>query len=300
MIDIYTCDVDDKAKMALFIQKREEWKRCIIGNAPHAVYRQITIMLWNDTVFRTVNEARRLIIEGKPRKQGFNAPLIRLLDQGFVATQTMSIRRMTERNFREPEKAVISLVRVMDDIRKNISLITRENYLCHEGAPYTEPDSMQDGLAWMHWRRKQENFDMLSRIVHGNRERSDMMQESVLEGLYDELKTCSSVRKYVNKFIAHASDPESNPQLTEEEKKITLDKLDNCYRAIVRVSAFIGSVILYEHGFGGVPTPQYDQLKYLDLPMVAKESMAGLYAFWDERCQEVNNWEKDLWNGLKG
>ena len=245
MIDICTCDVKDKANLALFIQKREEWERCVVGSEPHAVHRQVTHMLWNDTVFRTFNEARRLTVEGKSKKHGFNAPLIRLLDEGFVATQTMSIRRLTDRNFRDPEKAVISLVRVLDDIKENADLVTRENYVCHEGTPYAEPDSMKDGVAWMHWRRKQANFDKLSGTTQDKRERSDRMQKSILKSLSRELKNCDSVRRYVNKFIAHASDPATNSELTEEEKKITLDKLDDCYRAIIRVGSFLRAVFLY-------------------------------------------------------
>lgn len=296
MIDICVCDVNDKAKLALFIQKREEWARCIIGSAPHTVNRQITHMLWNDTVFRTFNEARRLTIEGNSKKYGFNAPLIRLLDEGFVASQTMSIRRLTDRNFREPEKAVISLVRVIDDIKENLHLVTRENYMCHEGTPYAEPDSMQDGVAWMHWRTKQTNFDKLSGTADNKRERSDKMQQSVLQRLSKELKICDSVRKYVNKFIAHASDPETNPELREEEKKITLDKLDDCYRAIVRVGSFLGAVFLYEYSLGNVPTPQYDQLKNIERSMVAKPDVEKLHTFWNERCREVEDWDKNLWD----
>lgn len=296
MIDICNCNVHDKTSLALFIQKRNEWKRCIVGSGLHAVHRQVTHMLWNDAVFMTFNEARRLTIERKSQKHGLNGPLIRLLDEGFVATQTMSIRRLTDRNFRDPEKAVISLVRVIDDIAENIALITRENYLCHDGALYTEPDSMQDGIGWMHWRRKQANFDKLSGTTQGKRERTDKMQKLVLQRLDKELKVCGSVRKYVNKFIAHASDPETNPELAEEDKKITMDKLDDCYRAIVRVGSFLGVVFLYEHSLGGVPTPQYDQLKNLDLPMVAKPDMENLYAFWSKRCREVDEWDNNLWD----
>jgi len=74
-----------------------------------------------------------------------------------------------------------------------------------------------------------------------------------------------------------------------------LDKLDTCYRAIVRVASFLGAVFLYEHSVGGVPTPQYDQLKNLDVPMVAENDMAQLYAFWGKRCREVDNWDENVW-----
>lgn len=296
MKDICECDVHDKTNLALFITKRNEWKRCVVGSTIHSIDNQIYHMLWNDCVFRTFNEARRLTIEAQSKDYGFNGPLVRLFDEGFVATQIMSIRRLTDRNFRDPEKAVISLVRVIDDIDKNIAIITRENYLCYDGSQYEELNSMQNGVEWMHWRSKQANFDKLSGTALEKRKRTDKMQKSVLKRLNKELKACESVRKYANKFIAHASDPKTNPELTQEEKQITLEKLDACYRAIVRVGSFLGAVFLYEHSLGGVPTPQYDQLKNIDVPMVSKADMEKLYIFWDERCREVDNWDQDLWD----
>jgi hypothetical protein len=146
MGDISSYDVHDQTNLALFIRKRNEWKRCIVGRENHAVQRQVIHMLWDDAVFRTFNEARRLTTERKSHNYGLNGPLLRLLDKGFIVSQAMSIRRLTDRNFRDPEKAVISLVRVMDDIGENIDLITRENYLCHDGTPYVEPDSIEDGI----------------------------------------------------------------------------------------------------------------------------------------------------------
>ena len=155
---------------------------------------------------------------------------------------------------------------------------------------------MQDGLEWIHWRTKQTNFDKLSGTAENKRERLDKMQPSVLRRLSKELKTCDSIRKYVNKFIAHASDPETNPILREEEKKITLDKLDECYSAIVRVGSFLGAGFLYEYSFGNVPTPQYDQLKNIELSMVAKPDVEKLHTFWNGRCREVENWGTNLWD----
>ncbi len=294
--EIYTCDVDDYIDLPLFVEKRDEWSRCMIGDGPESVYRQIYHLLWNDTVFRTFNEARRLTIESKSEEHGINGPLIRLFDEGFVITQTMSIRRLTDRSFRESEKAVISLIAVMDDIKKNIDLVTRENYVCFDGTPYAPPDFMRDGIAWMHWNRKQANFDKLAGVEPDKRRRSDRMKKAILQELHSDLESCRSVRKYVNKFVAHTSDPKTNPGLTEEEKMITLNKLDECYKAIVRVASFLGGVFLYEHSLGGVPTPQYDQLKNMDLPMVSKSDKKSLYTFWNERCREVGKWSQDLWN----
>jgi hypothetical protein len=84
--------------------------------------------------------------------------------------------------------------------------------------------------------------------------------------------------------------------MSEEEKKITLDKLDECYRAIARTASFLGAVLLYEYPLGGIPTPQYDNLKNLDKAMISKADMHKLRMFWKERFQEVDDWDNNLWS----
>ncbi|MBM4293803.1 MAG: hypothetical protein FJ126_02725 [Deltaproteobacteria bacterium] len=297
-MDIFNCDVHDKKKLALFINKRNEWKRLLLEGSPHSIYNQIVRLLWNDAVFRTFNEARRLTIEHSSPNCGLNGPLLRLLDEGFVASQIMAIRRLTDRNFREPEKAVISLIRVIDDIKKHSNLITRENYLCYDGTSYDEPNFMDDPPKWTQWKTRQSNFDKMSGIPEDMRARSDEIEKSLIKHLEKNLRACDGPRRYANKFIAHASDPQTNPALSEEEKKITLDKLDECYRAILRTASFLGTVLLYEFSLGGLPTPQYDHLKNLEKPMVNKENKQKLYNYWRNRNQEVDDWENNLWDGM--
>jgi hypothetical protein len=295
MTDICSCDVHDKEKLSLFIQKRGEWKRLLLESSPNSVYTQISRMLWNDAIFRTFNEARRLTIERNSPKLGLNGPLIRLLDKGFVESQVMAIRRLTDRNFRDPEKAVISLIRLIDDIKKHANVITRENYICCEGEVYAEPNSIDDLPKWVDWRRRQTNFDRISGIPVDKRDRQDKINRSLPNRMEQNLKTCEGLRKYANKFIAHASDPQTNLELSEKEKMITLDKLDECYKAIVSTASFLGAVLLYEYSLGGLPTPQYDHLKNLDKPMVAKEDMNKLSEFWQKRFREVEDWDLRLW-----
>ncbi len=71
---------------------------------------------------------------------------MRLFDTGFVAIQTTAIRRLTERSLEDPSKGVISLRRLVDDIRENRCLITREVYVGVDGLPY---DSSAAKTRWM-------------------------------------------------------------------------------------------------------------------------------------------------------
>jgi len=298
MIDICDCDVQDKEALAIFRAKRVNWNNWLFKDSL-SVSNQISYLLWIDAIFRTFNEARRLTINRKSESLGFNGPLLHLIDECFVVSQVMAIRRLTDQNSYDPKKAVLSVPRLIDDMSANIDILTRENYVSHDGSKYEDLSLEKDGInKWIPWKKKHENFDTLSNVYPQNRSRTDRVNKSVFIKLNKELKICENLRTYTNKFIAHASDPIGRLKLTENQKKVTLDKLDQCYKTIIRVSSFIGVIVLYEHDIGRVPTPQYNHLKNIEKPMIAKGDLENLHDYWETRINEVANWNQNIWTIL--
>ena len=295
MTNICDCDVQDKEALAIFRAKRANWNNWLFEDSL-SISNQITHMLWKDAIYRTFNEAIRLTIKRESESLGFNGPLLHLLDEGFLVSQVMAIRRLTDRNFYDPKKGVLSVSRLIDDMSANIDIFTRENYVSHDGSKYEGLSLETDGIVkWMPWKKKHENFDTLSNVSPQNRSRGDRVNKSVFIKLNKELKICENLRTYANKFIAHASDPIGRLKLTENQKKVTLDKLDQCYKAIIRVSSFIGVIVLYEHELGRVPTPQFNHLENIEIPMVSQDDLENLHNYWHERVEEVNHWNQNLW-----
>ena len=298
MINICDCDVQDKEALAIFRAKRAIWNNWLFEDSL-SISNQITHMLWKDAIYRTFNEARRLTINRESESLGFNGPLLHLLDEGFLVSQVMAIRRLTDRNFYDPKKGVLSVPRLIDDMSANIDIFKRENYVSYDGSKYEGLSFETDGIdKWMPWKKKHENFDKLSKVSPQNRLRVDRVNKSVFIKLNKELKICENLRTYANKFIAHASDPIGRLKLTENQKKVTLDKLDQCYKAIIRVSSFIGVIVLYEHTLGRVPIPQYNHLENIEKPMVSQDDLENLHNYWDERVEEVVRWNQNIWTIL--
>lgn len=297
IIDICECDVEDKESLALFRLKRDEWKRCLLDDN-YSVSQQISHLLWNDTVFRTFNEARRVSMEEKNDDIGLNGPVINLMDEGFVASQVMAIRRLSDPNFFDPKKAVISLRRIIDDIGDSLHIFNRENYICFDGTAYEGLSHEKDGINCMHWERKHKNFDRLSGVSSSHRSRNDKLDNKIISSLRSELNACKDLRTYANKFIAHTSDNPGKAKLTDKQKGITLNKLDEAYKSIVKSGSFLGAVVLYEHSLGGVPVPQYDQFKNLDKPAIKTKDLSNLRTFWRDRNREVSSWEQELWPAI--
>jgi len=295
MTDICDCDVHDKEALAIFRTKRANWKSWLLED-PLCVSNQRRNMLWNDAIFRTFNEARRLTISRRSDALGFNKPLVDLIDNEFVDSQVMAIRRLTDPNFYDPKKAVLSLPRLIEDMHANIDIFTRENYISYDGSKYNG-SSYGTHEQRLYWKLKQEIFDRLSNVSPSDRSRVDRVHKNVFKSLKKKLKICDNLRTYANKFIAHAADPKGRLKLTSRQKKITLNNLDRCYRAIICVGSFIGGIILYEesHSIGQVETPLVNLLKNLDKPMVSQDDFANLQDYWHSRVHEIGLWNQDPW-----
>lgn len=308
------CDILDKGKGEAFRKMRMKWIEWLHGEDPHSISRQISSILWDYALFLTVNELRR-IADTEPEKEvGFNGPVIRLFDAGFATTQAVAIRRLIEKPKRDPKWAVISLRRVLNEIEQNLDLMTRENHVCYDGLPYdydlvyqkwrsSLPAGVHSGSLPTHGpygfpmsESVHKNFDMLAQIHPKKRSRKDRIKIEVLEHLESEIKKCENIKKHVDKFIAHAAAPETRASLSEEEKGITLERLETCHKTIYQVASFISGQLLWESNLGGLPVPQYEHLKNLDKRWTTPKNLKKAHKKWGEYEKVVSKWDStSLW-----
>jgi hypothetical protein len=100
----------------------------------------------------------------------------------------------------------------------NFGLITRENYVCHDGLPYdyelvhqrwvSSLPVTEDGIhccslptqgpdAWRTSERIHKHFDILAQISPRERTREDLVRPEVLENLESQIKKCDYIKTYV-------------------------------------------------------------------------------------------------------
>ncbi len=289
-----------------------KWIEWLHGDDTHSISRQISSILWDHALFLTVNELRRIAAEEPERGVGINGPVIRLFDAGFITTQAVAIRRLIEKPKRDPKWSVLSLRRVLDDIEQNVDLMTRENYVCYDGLPYdydlvyqqwlsSLPSGVNSGSLPMQGPNAfpmsesvHKNFDILAQVDPTKRSRNDLVKIEVLEYLESEIKKCENIKKYVDKFIAHAAAPETRVSLSDEEKGITLERLETYHKIIYQVASFISGQLIWESNLGGLPVPQYDHLKNLDKRWITAKKMEKAHKKWDEYRKEVAEWDSTL------
>lgn len=309
---IEECDIQDKETGGDFRCKRLQWIDWLSGKDTHTITTQIYSMLWGYALFCTVNELRRVAAEQPEKGVGFNVPVMRLFDAGFAATQATAIRRLIEKPKADPKLAVNSLRSILKDINENIELITRENYVCYNGPPYDyeavrqewESGLIRDGKnvhvgtlptsgpkAWDMSELAHENFDRLSQVNPEHRNRTDLIKTDLLESLDNQLKKCEDIKKYVDKFIAHAASLETRSELTEKQKGITLEHLEACHKIIYQVASFIEGTLLGESTPGGLPVPQNDYFANLDKSWVSTDNLEKARKKWDEINEIVSEWD---------
>lgn len=310
------CDILEKGKGEEFRKKRLQWMEWLDGEDPHSINRQIYSMLWNHAIFLTVNELRRIADREPKDDVGFNGPVIHLFDAGFATMQAITIRRLIEKPKSNPKWAVISLRSFLKDIEENLDLITRENYVCYDGLPYDynlvyqkwlsslSPSNYVGSLptqgpgAWLTSYRCHKDFDILAQVHPKNRSREDRIRIEVLKHLKEtELKKCENIKKYVDKFIAHAATPETRRDLLDKEQGgLTLKHLETCYKAIYQVASFISGLLLRESNLGGLPVPLYDHLENLDKRWGNRRNLEKASKKRDEFEKEITKWNStQLW-----
>lgn len=300
------CDVLDKAALKEFRKKRLEWIGWL-NDGDNAIWRQIHTMIWNDRLFWMVNESRRIADKHGGEFAARSGWLGEMIDQGYYATQLLALRKLTDPPSNNPKKQVVSLRRLMNDLRNHRQLFTREVYVSYDGLCF-DPNEAEDA----YWKsnpaggvrseklggpldhttsdRMQLHFDAMTDGVPGTLDRADRIREDVFDDLDARLNSApiDKVRVLANKRIAHAPDASSIPKSGLPE--VTFKDLWVCQQVICEVAGFISTFIVQESTHGIVPIPQLDMFDRWDKPFIPAGSEDELRNIWVKSAEE-----RDLW-----
>lgn len=313
-IPIDNCDVDDKERLA---QYRKHWLTWMswyehTPDEPHSIESQIHRMLFNDLTYRASVSVRESV--AAEIAISARAPtLAYFIDQGYVLSQILAIQRLLD-----SRSDVISVRRLLNEVRKNRDVITREVYVSGDGHPYdynswttaiapTDPRVQMWGLnapglaryaisAQLH-----ERFDVLSGKRADQRTRDDTIRESVFETLNGWISGTSAreIGRIRNKFVAHSADALSRGSLRFTGVKFS--QIDDLQRAIVRVERALTDYILsIRVAREVVPMRPLGIFSGLDLPYAPSGAPDSMHKGWDELEDERNSWKDGVWEQLTG
>jgi hypothetical protein len=126
------CEVIDTKRLARYRLHWKKWMQWYShgSSEPHSIESQIHQMLFDDLTYRSIASVR----ESVPADDAISArssTLAYLLDRGYVFTQVLAIQKLLDNR-----EDVISVRRLLKDVRRHRGLITREVYVAGDGLPY--------------------------------------------------------------------------------------------------------------------------------------------------------------------
>lgn len=257
-------------------------------------------MSWDLASFQIVGDA----IKKAPRTDNGEvqlSPLVfGLLQVGFYANFIVSIRRVTDHR-----GDVASLVRLLKEMGKKSSCITREGILKAEGMPYDFLPAKQKEAEFL---SKAENgevacvpremdgelfadrharIDRLAHVTERTRSPGDHVPRRLFLNLLKKIQGASRTAvTYANQYVAHAEPRDSSWRVDSGEINLTHEKLTECHIVLCQVFNFLRSEILGEGRGPLLAIPPANHFSYLDQPLAKPEDISRFRAKWDQMINE--------------
>jgi hypothetical protein len=308
MLDQYAhtlaqCDIlaERRSTLESYRAKRRLWLSWISSDEHHAIWTVLSDMVWTDASFKALAS-----FATGDETNGLNNPLLaEALFDGHVATQVLAIRRLMD----DGNSDIISLRRLVKDLRRNWSLFTRENYVCLDGLPYDyEAVQRKDmlervgkGFFWGETsgpkaygtsRMAHEQFDKLAGIDPAKRSREDRLPPSLLATIEKWLDDSGAdeLKEWSQAYLAHAGGPESRKRIAA--LSVTANKITNAVKAMSRVTEAVSAYILFDGGRSGslMPVAQFNPFERLDKPIMQTGGEDAAYRLWHQLGDERNGY----------
>jgi hypothetical protein len=308
--DIRDCKVCDKAALNSFRQKRAQWSDWLDGDPDHAIWNAVCMLVWRDTTFSAISKLALQNLEGPLHTTLLGETIV----NGHVTMQALALRRLIDRR-----SDVISLHRLITDLKRHWHLLTRENFVCFDGLPYdyvaAEKEYWADkklepgGTIWVETtgplaygtsERMHQQFDKLSGIRAADRSRADVLPRSLIEKVEGWLlnSAADEIAKWSHRYLAHAGERHKRDAIAYIQ--VTNDKITAAIRDVARVTEALAGEILYMSGRTGalMPVAQYDVFERLEKPIALEAQRDAAADVWDAKSREWDDALRDVRDAL--
>jgi hypothetical protein len=297
------CDVapEKRGTFQSYRDKRRLWLSWIDRDEHHAIWTTLSSMVWTDAAFKVLTQ---FAIDDENNALN-NTLLGQTLIDGQIATQVLAIRRLMDNGATD----IISLRRLVKDLRRNFGLFTREHYVCFDGLPYDYEAVLHKELLecagtgpfWASTagpgahgtsRMAHEQFDRLAGIDPRMRSRDDRLPVSLLETVERWLDDSGAddLAKWSHAYLAHAGGPEARQRIAD--LVVTGNKITDAIKALARVTEAISAWLLFAGGRSHslMPVAQFNPFERLDKPIMDADSANDAFKLWQRLGDERNSY----------
>jgi|GEM_PF-3954978 len=283
-------------------EKFKEWKKWY-SEGDNSVCAQIRDMLLDAAVFNAINEARKYATTDAQGNPEMNKLVHSLINWSFLKTQTLSIRKLYD-----GRKDVISLRRLINNMKENKAFITRENVLSALELPYDYEEAINEGRRTNNSKMKgagfgsdciHKNIDLLTGVGPAQRQPNDTVQDGVFNRLNKWLDKCEPIVNFVNKTVAHAATQKSREDVPKKDLKISLAKIHKAHCRIVKIAVYIGRYILDESTEWTNFLPSWagnNKFKHFEKPWIRQENLTNLEDCWsryEKHIKKLCKWSEN-------
>lgn len=291
-----------------FQAEYNKWLKRFDSEDKNCILKQVQNMLFETLIYRCVLKARSIAPKDSKGRIKLNGAVHYLIDKCFFNNQLMTIRRLTDKG-----EDVVSLYKLLNQMKGNCKYLTRRNYfmiLQELGYEYDyseikkkhdeyieknlrmgEAIVIPDELDWDKSERLHSDFDKLSKNKASNRTPEDIIDNSIFDKLLDELDCCEKLRDHVDHFVAHSLKPEKVEKLDDEALRVTFEHLWEAQQIICKVTHFVGLYLLGIVDYGLLPIPHGSFLQYIEEPLITKEEKSKLHEEEGKFRNEIHSWK---------
>lgn len=270
----------------------------------HAILPTLINFAWSYASFSTIVELVRHAPEDAQGEKPLNPLLFELLIGGYWGNTLMAVRRLMDKASLHGARGVCSIFAVIGDVRACRRQLTRrvyiediarlpydyqaveEGYWRHVHSHPPGPQYIPRELSYEPSQARHAQFDWLSGVAPDNRSSDDLIREEVFDRLEARLAILDDVTAHATAHYAHAATEASRNGrvLTQWGQAEAKDAL----KTLAETAELVGRWFCYS-GIGDIlPTPQYDQFRYLD--HLAPVPLDRLQEQWDVFADEVSRW----------
>jgi len=204
------------------------------GDNPHSILSTLSECIHYRFIYETVNESSRIGALSEENSLSKNGYFVNFIRDLYYNNQSLCVRRLTDPWKDSEARRSISLRGILENYKNNQKLLTRENYICHDGVKFDYSDN--DGGAAFSCLVRHKQFDKIC-IKNKKGERQDEISCNWIENLISCLSSevIIKVRNYVNNIVAHSGSRVFATRTSLHDFNIMIEDINEAFDTIVHV-----------------------------------------------------------------
>lgn len=286
-----------------FANLRTKWEFELSGSDPSAIETQLLNMTWDFAAYEVLSKALQWAPSGINGEVRRSSLLFRLLERSFANRVLLFVRRVVDKNGDS-----ISLLRTLEAMRQNCSVMTRAALITGDGLTYDYEPIRQQFYEWMSehrdgafcvpqeldWERHEERhlfIDRLTGVSPDRRSPSDVIPRKFFSDLISRVSSAGEKAKtYVDSHLAHAGSPGARKLKGADGIALSFEDLRKSLQTFCEVVSLVKETIFRTSQGQWLAISLDDPLMYINTPIVESNQLEELRSVWSEIEKETQDW----------